>query len=487
MDKVDETLQDVNNPYNLTTSLATSLSYHHLTLHIRSVLANLWDSLSYIRTISMHTMDYINVATTGTLSPHILPIMGLKKMLSHIEETLPPALHLPVSSGDTLHFYRYIHTHFLIANKQFLLLIDVPIQDLSQQQSIYKIFTLDIPHGNFTAHYDINTQHLGITQAETMAVEISPHQFSICQEANFQPLANSPTCITAFFTKNTASISVQCSLKIRKTYSVSIPSQIAPNVWILTTTPSAVTTTITPICLRETMKFIMVKKPVHILQLPSACSATSTNFHLPPHYEISPLEVNISLDMANLNMINISSLDFLIWQHLEKHRNESQLQHLASIPSVPLDQLYRYMANGIQHVTPFTSPEESTRDTALVWTLFSYTGVYVMAIRLIIPAGLGIFCCYFFWCQPARLACQPLQPGTTQYTIVDDDVEAAPIYRCDGKAHQPTRPCKNHGLCMQHIPTQMESQYKQQMQSLVVPAQGSLAITSKIQGTQKCT
>ena len=74
-----------------------------------------------------------------------------------------------------------------------------------------------------------------------------------------------------------------------------------------------------------------------------------------------------------------------------------------------------------------------------------------------------------------------------QYTIVDDDVEAAPIYRCDGKAQQPTRPHENHGLHMKHIPTWMESQYKQQTQSLVVPAQGSLAITSKIQGTQKCT
>ena len=43
-----------------------------------------------------------------------------------------------------------------------------------------------IPHGNFTAQYDINTQYLGITQDETMAVEMSPHQFSICQEANGQ-------------------------------------------------------------------------------------------------------------------------------------------------------------------------------------------------------------------------------------------------------------------------------------------------------------
>ena len=32
----------------------------------------------------------------------------------------------------------------------------------------------------------VNTQYLGITQDETMAVEVSPHQFNTCQEANGQ-------------------------------------------------------------------------------------------------------------------------------------------------------------------------------------------------------------------------------------------------------------------------------------------------------------
>ena len=137
-------------------------------------------------------MDYIDAATTGTLSPHILPIMDLKKMLSHIEETLTSSLHLPVSSEDTLHFYEYLNMCALVTNKQFLLFIDVPIQDQSQQLSIYKIFTLDIPHGNLTACYDINTQYLRVTQDETMAMEISPHQFHICQEANGQ-FCNIPT------------------------------------------------------------------------------------------------------------------------------------------------------------------------------------------------------------------------------------------------------------------------------------------------------
>ena len=44
----------------------------------------------------MHTMDYINAATTRTLPPHILPITDLKQMLSHIEEDLQPTMHLPV-------------------------------------------------------------------------------------------------------------------------------------------------------------------------------------------------------------------------------------------------------------------------------------------------------------------------------------------------------------------------------------------------------
>ena len=405
MDKMDENSQDVNNLYNLITSLATSLSYHQIILYIRSVLANLQDSLSYIRTVSTHTMDYIDASTTGTLSPHILPIMDLKKMLAHIEETLPSTLHLPVLSEDTLHFCRYLCTHVLTTNKQFLLLIDVQIQDRSQQLSIYKIFTLDIPHGNFTACYDINTKYLRSIRDETMAVEISPQQFRICQEANrqfctiptpFQLLANPPSCITALYAKNAASISARYLLQIRKSSDVSMSSQLVPNVWILTTTPSAAAT-ITLICLGETTQFIEVRKPIHILCLPTVYSATSPIFHLPPQYERPPLEVNTSLDMVNLNIINISSINFHIWQHLEKHWNESQLQHLASITSIPAGQLYSHMAKSIQNITPF-SPEESTGVTDSIWTMFLPTGVYVTAIGSLIPAGLGIFCCYFFWC-----------------------------------------------------------------------------------------
>ena len=130
MDEVRATSHDINNLYNLTTSLATCINFHQLILHIRSVFANLHDSLNYIQTVSIHTMDYIDAATSGTLFPNVLPVVDLQRMLKHIADTLPTTLHLTISPEDTLHFYRYLHTHILI-EKQFLLLIDVPIQDRS--------------------------------------------------------------------------------------------------------------------------------------------------------------------------------------------------------------------------------------------------------------------------------------------------------------------------------------------------------------------
>ena len=82
IDAVITTSHDINNPYNLTTSLATSIIFHQMILHIRSVFANLHNSLTYIHMVSTHTLDYINAATSGTLSPHVLPVLDLQRMLN---------------------------------------------------------------------------------------------------------------------------------------------------------------------------------------------------------------------------------------------------------------------------------------------------------------------------------------------------------------------------------------------------------------------
>ena len=179
--------------------------------------------------------------------------------------------------------------------------------------------------------------------------------------------------------------------------------------------PPAPANTMTLICPEKAMETIIIQKPVHILMLPMACSATSSNFYDPPRYETLTLDVNISLNMANLHIINISAQDFHIWKHLGNNRSDVQLQNLTTIPSIPVHKIYQHLLNNTLPIMPFDMDEESTEHTGSIWTLFSHPGIYVTATGSLIPAGLGLFWCYFFWCWPARLVHWPLLPGNTWY------------------------------------------------------------------------
>ena len=115
-----------------------------------------------MRQVAIHTMDYVDAATTNVLSHDILSVEELSNMLKHIKAGLPSMMYLPTSSDNTLHFYRYLGTHLLIADGQFLLLINVPIQNRAQQLQKYEFFSLPVPHSNISTQYKINHKYIGV-------------------------------------------------------------------------------------------------------------------------------------------------------------------------------------------------------------------------------------------------------------------------------------------------------------------------------------
>ena len=70
-------------------------------IYMCTILAYLRDFLAYMRQVTIHTMDYVDAATTNILSSNILPVEELKNMLRHIKSELPLTMHLPISSNDT--------------------------------------------------------------------------------------------------------------------------------------------------------------------------------------------------------------------------------------------------------------------------------------------------------------------------------------------------------------------------------------------------
>ena len=120
-----------------------------------------------------------------------------------------------------------------------------------------------------------------------------------------------------------------------------------------------------------------------------------------PRYETPVLNVNISLDMANLQMINITTLHFHVWQHLVNNHSDIQLQHLVTIPLILVHKVYQHLLNSTLQLTPFNMEPSEDMDT--LWSLLTHPGIYILVLGLLIPVGIGLFCCYYFWCQPARL------------------------------------------------------------------------------------
>ena len=148
-------------------------------------------------------------------------------------------------------------------------------------------------------------------------------------------------------------ITSKCSLQLHKTTTTNLPTQITPDVWILTTPATAPMNTVALICPEKPMETVPIWQPIHILKLPMACSATSSHFYLPPRYETPILDVNISLNMANIQMINISALHFHIWQYLGNNRSDEQLQHLATIPSISVHKVNHPKSRGCRNAHNF--------------------------------------------------------------------------------------------------------------------------------------
>ena len=220
MDALQKANQEMNNiiKHHRCSNISHVTSNIHLCMHhicLSKGLPHIYE------TSSSTTMDYVDAATTHILSPDIISLEELKGMLRHIESQLSSIMHLPISLDTTLHFYRYLKTHVLVAEEQFLLLIDVSIQGRAQQLQIYEIFNLPVTHGDMSARYKITDKYIGITYDETQAVVITELQYSTCLHANsqlckvntpFQALTNPPTCTMALYAKNNKEIEAQCFL-----------------------------------------------------------------------------------------------------------------------------------------------------------------------------------------------------------------------------------------------------------------------------------
>ena len=213
---------------------------------------------------------------------------------------------------------------------------------------------------------------------------MSPCKWKLCKkDAPFQALTNPPTCIAALYTKTDQEIEAQCSLSVLHTPSAFQPMVITSNLWIFISMPTMQGSAIAMICPDKVMSSSLLQQPLHILRLPPAYSATSRYFHLPPHYEDHTINVYVSLDKANLNTINISTLDFGIWQHFISNWTAIHLWKLVDIPEIPMEQLYKHMIDQDGPTLPFEINRDMKEESSFIWKFLAHPRIYIGTISMI--------------------------------------------------------------------------------------------------------
>ena len=171
-----------------------------------------------------------------------------------------------------------------------------------------------------------------------------------------------------------------------------IPAAVTSNLWIIPTNSETLGSTITIICPDKATSTVLLKQPFHILRLSSACNATSRYFHLPQHYEDHTMMMNISLDTANINAINISTEDTRIWQHFSGNWTTPHLQILTNVLEVPVAQLYKHMINTSEPVHFFTFNKDDVKDQSLIWTILTHPGTCIGTIGMMFAVCISVYC-----------------------------------------------------------------------------------------------
>ena len=78
IDAFQRSNEDLTKCFNITEDLT---QYQQMYIYVCTILAYLRDSLTYMRQVAIHTMEYGDATTTNILSPDILPVKDLRNML----------------------------------------------------------------------------------------------------------------------------------------------------------------------------------------------------------------------------------------------------------------------------------------------------------------------------------------------------------------------------------------------------------------------
>ncbi len=378
-----------------------SFMLHYVQISHHIILAR--NSLVEARLLLDELKAKISVMALGRVTPTLLSSAELMHVLQSIEDNLPSTVKLPFDLGTQLFkYYETLHCTVVQDNSGFLVLITVPLNDLTSEFDLFEAVPLPIPHdsGKYEAYYDLPHRHFALSTDLDKITFLSDEEAARCTLASdwFCVMSGPiyPTsyltsdCLTALVT-HTAKAPDVCKIRVRKIpYGFTKALHLGNGNWVLAPKGEL---PMTILCPDSPLQHLTLQGPVATLTLAEGCYARSQEITLPPYFF-----KHTSMTLATLHLPTQDPVS--LWDPVTSELTVA----LATIPDkldeiidseLTISELKQRIGETMQELDPIFS--ETTEGTNFV---------YYTCIVLLVLLPLGAVIAYCLWYRKGLGICR---------------------------------------------------------------------------------
>ena len=316
----------------------------------------------------------------GHLSPSVITPLDLRTLLIDIKEKLGTSARIPFDPyKDLWTFYRTMTCTTLIEDEQLVVVMSIPLLDMTDKLTIYKIHDLPLPlpgtnRTDISASFRLEARAIAVNSAQTQFATLTPDEILRCakptkvycalQSPVYTALTNK-MCVISLFMDKKDDVNKFCA-------TVVYPKDAAPRAQYLTDGHWIVSYQ-TPLhfrykCQNESAdKTITTRSPVDVISLDIGCSASNDHMTLPPFYRH---ESHLNLTPTFQKLLNQYYFGLAdLWKPITRKYPKIQTikipKRLVPFKQIPVDQLL----NELDYEDYLNS--NSTVSTSMILSLIS--------------------------------------------------------------------------------------------------------------------
>ena len=142
-----------------------------------------------MQSIHIHHLGvYLNVLSTGKLSPDIVDPIHLGKELTDMQKQLTPTLMLPDDPTTNIwHFHKYLTVTAIVYQDRLMVLIKIPLIDTDSEMTLYKVYNLPVYHAKLEKSLQSNLEgnYLALTRDRNYAT--IPSEAESVNQVSYMP------------------------------------------------------------------------------------------------------------------------------------------------------------------------------------------------------------------------------------------------------------------------------------------------------------